>query len=359
MSANASIGKVGSSVPLGVDVHAPSVSTAASASQPPWWHPCIVPPLARSSNVLFVLIRMGICLDAWRSCLLPHLPWRRSNRATMMAHGRCDIRHGDLPLHGHRGLDPPPARPRVGTYDAVWTAPRGTICSAALVDHGGIEVSTEGDAIFAVFPQAPEGRWPPRRVLQRPLARRAVAVIRCGCAWRCTPARRASPARDYVGMDVHRAARIAGAAHGGQVLISDTTANHVEDDIEHLDGLSLKDLGERQLKDIARPVRIYQLDVDGLPKQFPPLKAPRPERRRRSRRIALLAAPIVAAGVAAATLPLARLGLGPAERRAEQPRALRPGHPRADGRHRDRGRAGHRRGGGELRVGHALRDRTE
>ena len=115
----------------------------------------------------------------------------------------------------------------------------------------------------------------------------------------------------YIGLSVNRAARISAVGHGGQVLVSQTTAQVVEDDIDHLEGLSLRDLGERQLKDIARPVRIYQLDVDGLPKQFPPLKAPRPERRRRSRRIALLAAPIVAVGVAAALFLLLGSGSAP------------------------------------------------
>ncbi len=163
----------------------------------------------------------------------------------------------------------------------------------------------------------------------------------------------------YIGLSVNRAARISAVGHGGQVLVSQTTANHVEDDIEHLDGLSLKDLGERQLKDIARPVRIYQLDVDGLPKQFPPLKAPRPERRRRSRRIALLAAPIVAAGVAAALFLLLGSGSAPP---SVVPNSLvrydldtlEPTDVIEIG-----GGADIVVRGGELRVGHALRDRTE
>ena len=85
-----------------------------------------------------------------------------------------------------------------------------------------------------------------------------------GCASACTRAKRTLTDERYVGLSVNRAARISAIGHGGQVLVSQTTAQLVEDDIDHLDGLSLKDLGERQLKDIARPVRIYQLDVAGL-----------------------------------------------------------------------------------------------
>ena len=66
----------------------------------------------------------------------------------------------------------------------------------------------------------------------------------------------------YVGIDVHRAARIAAAAHGGQVLVSRTTRDLLEDDIQ------LRDLGEHRLKDLTAPQRIYQLGVN----EFPPLK---------------------------------------------------------------------------------------
>ena len=141
----------------------------------------------------------------------------------------------------------------------------------------------------------------------------------------------------YIGLSVNRAARISAVGHGGQVLLSQTTANYVEDDIDHLDGLSLKDLGERQLKDIARPVRIYQLDVDGLRKQFPPLKAQRPSdggdrggwrcSRHRSWRSGSRQR------CSSAVRTRAR------RRCAGQPRALRPRDPRADGRHQGWGRA--------------------
>jgi class 3 adenylate cyclase len=70
---------------------------------------------------------------------------------------------------------------------------------------------------------------------------------------------------------VHRAARICTLAHGGQTLLSRSTAGIVDD--AQLDGIHLRDLGEHNLKDFDRPERIYQLEVDGLPASFPPLRA--------------------------------------------------------------------------------------
>jgi len=75
----------------------------------------------------------------------------------------------------------------------------------------------------------------------------------------------------YVGLDVHRAARIAAAGHGGQILISQTTRDLVADDLPS--GLSLQDFGQHRLKDLASPQHLYQVDAPGLPTQFPPLKS--------------------------------------------------------------------------------------
>jgi predicted ATPase len=75
---------------------------------------------------------------------------------------------------------------------------------------------------------------------------------------------------NYVGLDVHRAARIAAAGFGGQVLVSDTTQALV-----HLDlpaGVQFRDLGEHRLKDMPAPERIWQLEISGLPSEFPALR---------------------------------------------------------------------------------------
>jgi predicted ATPase len=77
-------------------------------------------------------------------------------------------------------------------------------------------------------------------------------------------------AEGYVGLDVHRGARVAAAAHGGQTLVSEATAVLTRDHLPA--GASLRDRGEHGLKDIPDRVRLYQLDLAGLPHDFPPLR---------------------------------------------------------------------------------------
>ena len=74
----------------------------------------------------------------------------------------------------------------------------------------------------------------------------------------------------YHGLGVHRAARIMAAGHGGQILLSQATCSVLEDD--ELPGIRVRDLGQHHLKDLDRPEHIYQLDIEGLPLEFPPLR---------------------------------------------------------------------------------------
>jgi class 3 adenylate cyclase len=76
----------------------------------------------------------------------------------------------------------------------------------------------------------------------------------------------------YLGLGVHRAARICSAGHGGQVLLSQATVGAVRG--RGATRSRTRDLGPHQLKDLDRPERIHQLVLDGLPHSFPPLKAP-------------------------------------------------------------------------------------
>jgi streptogramin lyase len=107
----------------------------------------------------------------------------------------------------------------------------------------------------------------------------------------------------YVGLSVHRAARICAGGYGAQVLVSQTTVNVLEDEEESLPGIALRDLGPQRLKDFERPVRVYQLDIEGLPREFPPLATRiAPPRTRRRLLAGALAAALIIAAVATAFL---------------------------------------------------------
>jgi predicted ATPase/class 3 adenylate cyclase len=136
---------------------------------------------------------------------------------------------------------------------------------------GGVEVGTEGDAFFAVFPVASSA------LTAAVDAQRALAAA----SWPHADAVRVRMGMhtgegvvggdDYVGVDVHRAARIAAAGHGGQVLLSGATSELVRAD-GLPDGASLRDLGEHRLKDLTHTERIFQLTIEGLTAEFPPIR---------------------------------------------------------------------------------------
>jgi predicted ATPase/class 3 adenylate cyclase len=125
------------------------------------------------------------------------------------------------------------------------------VCAA----HGGVEVDTQGDAFFVSFPTAP-GALEAARAITEGL-RSAPVQVRIGLH---TGAPLLTE-EGYVGADVHRAARIAAAGHGGQVLVSSSTRALLD--------LELRDLGEHRLKDLSAPERVYQLGDD----DFPPLRS--------------------------------------------------------------------------------------
>jgi DNA-binding NarL/FixJ family response regulator/class 3 adenylate cyclase len=143
---------------------------------------------------------------------------------------------------------------------------------SAFEDAGGHEINTQGDSFFVAF------RKPKDAVGAALEAQRAIGShewpegaemrVRIGIH-----TGEATVAGDrYVGLGVHRAARICAAAHGGQVLISQTTQALLEEDEELLGELDFSDLGPRSLKNFDRPVRIYQLLAPDLPAEFPDLR---------------------------------------------------------------------------------------
>ncbi|MEI5583480.1 MULTISPECIES: adenylate/guanylate cyclase domain-containing protein [unclassified Agromyces] len=145
------------------------------------------------------------------------------------------------------------------------------IVREAVTGSAGTVVKTEGDGFFAAFGSAVDAV---RAVVD---AQRAIAAHE----W---PAGLAVKVRmglhtglgmlggdDYVGIDVHRAARIAAAAHGGQVVLSAATAALVDHGLP--DGVAMHDLGRHHLRDLSQAERIFQLDIDGLERIFPALRS--------------------------------------------------------------------------------------
>jgi predicted ATPase/class 3 adenylate cyclase len=148
----------------------------------------------------------------------------------------------------------------------------GHALRTAIADHGGTEVGTEGDAFFAAFPSAVEAVTAAVEA-QRTLARTdwpKGGVVRVRMGLHTGEGRLGGDS--YVGLDVHRAARIAAAGHGGQVLLSDTARALVATALP--EGVYLRDLGVHRLKDLETPMRIWQLEIDGLPASFPALSTP-------------------------------------------------------------------------------------
>ncbi len=144
------------------------------------------------------------------------------------------------------------------------------ILRKAFQSRKGAELRTEGDSFFCVFQSALDAcgaaadaqrgfaahKWPEGGNIR----------VRIGLHTGEAPL----VGNEYIGLDVHHAARVAGAAHGGQVLISETTRALVEGSLPP--DIQVKDLGMHRLKDLARSERLYQLVIEGLGDTFPVLR---------------------------------------------------------------------------------------
>jgi predicted ATPase len=154
-------------------------------------------------------------------------------------------------------------------WDSVNATHMG-IVRRAIDEHGGTVVRTEGDAIFAVFPEARAG------VAAAIEAQQALAShpwpegvdLRVRIGLHSGEAYLAGD--DYGGFEVNRAARIAASGHGGQIVVSDATRALVAEALP--EGVQIRDLGRHALRDLPRDEAIHQLDVPGLPTTFPPLR---------------------------------------------------------------------------------------
>ena len=169
--------------------------------------------------------------------------------------------------------------------------------------NGGSEVDTQGDAFFVSFTRAADAVRAAVAAQGAHLAEDwldgARVAVRIGL-------HTGTPTRGderYVGLDVHRVARVTAAAHGGEILCTAATAGLVDADEA---GVRFDELGTYRLKDFPQPERLFRIVSDGLSDSFPPPALPRAAiRARRRRRLLLLAA--IATLVAAITLVAAVL----------------------------------------------------
>jgi predicted ATPase/class 3 adenylate cyclase len=145
-----------------------------------------------------------------------------------------------------------------------------SLLRAAFLEFHGHEVDTQGDAFFMAFARATDAVsaavTAQRTLFLHTWPDGVMVHVRMGL-------HTGEPqlvSEGYVGLDVHHAARIMSAGHGGQVLLSHTTRDLVESILP--EGVSLLDLGTHRLKDLQQPVPLFQLAITGLPTEFPFLK---------------------------------------------------------------------------------------
>jgi len=198
---------------------------------------------------------------------------------------------------------------KLGKQYAAVLAEHQQILRKAVEERGGREIDNQGEAFFFAFASANSALGAAVHA-QRTLAAHEWANgddvrVRMGVH----TGEPAVGGERYVGLGVHRAARIGAVGHGGQVLVSNATRELVDGP---LTGVSMRDLGCYRLKDIDHFERLYQLDIEGLATDFPPLTAERVAERRPGRRVLLgaLVALVALLAVAAAVL-VSRAGGAP------------------------------------------------
>jgi YVTN family beta-propeller protein len=141
----------------------------------------------------------------------------------------------------------------------------------AFVAHNGHEVDTQGDSFFVAFSSARDALLAAVEGQLALLAHDWPDGVQVKVRMGLHTGQAAAHGGRYTGLAVHRAARIGAAGHGGQILVSQATQTLLEDEEEDLH-VFLRDLGEQRLKDLDRPVRLYQAAADGLPASFPPIR---------------------------------------------------------------------------------------
>ena len=153
----------------------------------------------------------------------------------------------------------------IGDGYAEVLAQHRRILRAAFAAHDGVEIGTEGDSFFVAFARASDA------LAAATEGQRGLEAGRVRVRMGLHTGEPLLTDEGYVGMVVHRAARIADAAHGGQVLLSAAVAALVNGRLP--DGVTLRDLGRVRLKDLAAPEQVYQVVHAQLPQSFPALRS--------------------------------------------------------------------------------------
>ena len=197
---------------------------------------------------------------------------------------------------------------QLGSHYGELLAEHRRILREAFATHGGREMDTQGDAFFVAFARA-RNAVEAAVVAQRGLAGHSWPEgVECRVRMGIHTGEPEVGDEGYHGLGLHRGARIAAVAHGGQILLSTATAELIKDDLPS--GVSLRDLGRHHLKDMGDPERIFQVVAEGLPSQFPALRTVSRKRRRRPAVAAAVGAVVIAAAVTAEILST-RGGSGP------------------------------------------------
>jgi class 3 adenylate cyclase/DNA polymerase III delta prime subunit len=163
---------------------------------------------------------------------------------------------------------------RLGDAYATVLGEHQRLLREAFAQHGGHEVDTQGDAFFVAFPRTVDAVHAAVAAQQAlaayPWPAGASVRVRMGLH----TGEPTSAGGRYVGLAVHRAARVGSAGHGGQVLLSQTTQAVLRDALPP--GVTLRDLGAHHLKDFDQPEHLYQVLTPDLPADFPPPKVADP-----------------------------------------------------------------------------------
>lgn len=147
---------------------------------------------------------------------------------------------------------------RLGDKYADALAEHRRVLRDAFARHGGVEVDTQGDAFLVAFDRASDA------VAAAADAQRALAATEIRVRMGVHTGEPRTGTEGYVGLDLHRGARIGASAHGGQVVLSESTRALVD--------APVRDLGAHRLKDLTESEHLYQLEIDGLANDFPMLR---------------------------------------------------------------------------------------